>query len=79
MIELLAGALAAAAALAYVLEPLVYRSAHREKTLTQLTPESQALVQAMRARLLDRCVRCDTPRELGFAFCSNCGAPLLTR
>jgi hypothetical protein len=79
MSELLAGALVAAAAVAYVLEPLVRGGASMGRRETSLTPEAETVVRQMRERLIERCPRCDTPREQGFAFCSKCGAPLIER
>ena len=77
MIELLAGVLVAAAALAYVLEPLA-RGPRRTIAPAEgepVTPEK--LIEQMRGRLLSRCPACGAPSEPGSAFCSTCGSMLV--
>ncbi len=83
MIELIAGALVAAAALAYVLEPLGRPPGrgpeHSGRSLDDAVPtgEGAALVQHLRARLRTDCPRCQSPADPGALFCSSCGTSLI--
>ena len=77
MIELLAGVLVAAAALAYVLEPLAREPRSPIATAEGEPVTAEKLIEQMRGRLLSRCPACDAPSEPGSAFCSSCGSILL--
>lgn len=76
MIELIAGALVAAAALTYVLEPLAHRpigSPPRDAP----ADEAEALVRRIRLRLAVTCPRCGLAAEQGAVFCPSCGRMLV--
>ena len=69
--EMVAGAIVALAALAWVLEPL---ARPRREHPVDVSPAE--LVTAMSRRLQSRCPMCDTPAPPGSAFCSKCGSVL---
>ena len=84
MIELLAGAMVAAAALAYVLEPLgrhtgglVSQDHPAGDEAASLNQAGTALVGRFRDRLVAVCPRCQRPAEPGSAFCVRCGKVLI--
>ena len=79
MIELVASALVAAAALGFVLEPLVRRTPPARPESRPAAPDERAnlLVERMRARLVSHCGACRRSAEPGAIFCSNCGRILI--
>ncbi|MBI4500186.1 MAG: hypothetical protein HY700_03400 [Gemmatimonadetes bacterium] len=78
MSELVAGVLVAAAALAFVLEPLARRESSPPAGAEPAhEPRADLLIRQMRARLMSRCPSCEAAAEPGSVYCANCGTALI--
>jgi len=81
VIELLASALVAAAAIAFVVEPLTRSAPHDDVLHGPVSADGVAraerLVKEMAARLSTRCSSCGASSESPALFCPRCGQVLV--